>query len=249
MIPKLHTPFGEVPTFSLCVIAGLLVLLLTIHLSLKKAVDRGEEEAFIFPRVIICAVVGLVASGLFDSFFKFLKYGEFRLRGITFYGGLIGAAVTLAILLKFTRKPTQYSMPEWFDLLTPALILFHACGRIGCFLGGCCYGKPTDSFLGMAFPDQPEHGIFHEGLRCYPTQLYEAILLVGIFFVVLVVKKKFRVYLLCYAIARFLIECLRGDDRGALMNFFSPAQWISLGILAGLAVHWMIEQKKKKAVL
>jgi phosphatidylglycerol:prolipoprotein diacylglycerol transferase len=88
-----------------------------------------------------------------------IKYKVIKVVGITFYGGLIGAVISLWCALKISKKKTQYSTKEWFDILSPPLVLLHFFGRWGCFWGGCCYGKPTESIFGMKFPDNLENGI------------------------------------------------------------------------------------------
>ena len=104
-------------------------------------------------------------------------------------------------------------------------MIFHFFGRIGCFLGGCCYGKVTTFKLGVAFPDNVKENIFHYGSKRYPTQLFEAIILLIILVTILFVKKnKFKLYLILYSIARFFLEFLRGDDRGSVLINISPAQ-------------------------
>ena len=56
--------------------------------------------------------------------------------GFVFYGGLIGAYAGTALF----AKKKGFSISRLFEFVTPAFVLFHAFGRIGCLLGGCCYG-------------------------------------------------------------------------------------------------------------
>ena len=104
----------------------------------------------------------------------------------------------------------------------------HAFGRIGCFLAGCCYGKETDSWIGVQFPH------LHE--KVIPTQLIESgflFLLTGILLVLILVfnfKYTFIVYLGAYSVFRFIIEFFRGDPRGNFLGIFSPSQVWSIFI-------------------
>ena len=139
---------------------------------------------------------------------------------MTFIGGLIGGvACFLAIYFIFRKKYTA-RLYEVISLLPCSILIAHAFGRIGCFFAGCCYGKETDSFLGVQFPDLP-HPV-------HPTQLYEAAFLFVLFAVsvYLILKKDFKhnlsLYLIAYGVFRFLIEYVRGDDRGELVGFVSP---------------------------
>jgi len=136
---------------------------------------------------------------------------------------------------------------EWLDLLIVPFVIFHAIGRIGCFLGGCCYGRATDSILGVYFPDLPESGIYHNGQKLLPTQLFEAVglacLAVGLHFVK---RGKFPLYLIAYAVLRFCLEFLRDDDRGTTIVGISPSQLIAIAVLAVTAAYLIIKKAKHK---
>ena len=112
-----------------------------------------------------------------------------------------------------------------------SFIIFHFWGRIGCFFAGCCYGKITESWIGVCFPDNMELEIMHHGTKCYPTQLFEAFALVLILAILKFVKKKFKTYLFLYSCFRFILEFFRGDNRGYLSDYLSPAQIVSVTIL------------------
>lgn len=233
MLPYIHTPAGDVPAFQLAVVAGFISIVVILHIRLKSSGDRDREEAYIFPKVFISAFAGYIFSAVFDALFKIKQNGGFKLSGVTFYGGLMGSALCMYILLRIFRRNTEYSVRRWFDMLTVPLISFHIFGRVGCFLGGCCYGKATDSFFGVYFPSV--------GYRCYPTQLFEAAALAVILVLVVTLfsKDRFRMYLLCYSVARFFIEFLRGDNRGEGLLGLSPAQTLSV-IIAVLVLLWFL---------
>ena len=231
MMPYIVTSFGKISTFTIMLVCGVLVMFLLVHIRLRKDPSRGNEEAFIFPKIVFCGMAGFLWAAVFDSVFKFQENGGFVLKGITFYGGLLGASITLSLILHLTKCKTGYTINDWFSNLTIPFMGFHICGRIGCFLSGCCYGKITDSFVGVYFPDIPQFGIYHGGMKCYPTQLFEVAALLVILAVVIKVRKRFQTYLFLYAVARFLIEFYRGDDRGNFFGPISPAQTISIVIV------------------
>ena len=127
------------------------------------------------------------------------------------------------------------------------IIIAHAFGRVGCFFAGCCYGKETDSFLGVQFPNLP-HPV-------HPTQLYEAVFLFLLFAIcfILLMKKDFKhnltVYLIAYGIFRFLIEFVRADNRGEFFPGISPSQfWSILMVVAGVAVFFLLRYLEKKRI-
>lgn len=234
MIPFIQTPFGDISTFSIMIVIAVLSMFASLHIILRKKQFGINEEIYIIPKIIFSALIAFTASAIFDALFKFRENGGFVLKGVTFYGGLIGAVFSMYILLRFSKRKTSYTIKQWYDILTIPLIVFHFFGRIGCFLAGCCYGKNTKSPIGIYFPDNAEAGIFHNGAKCYPTQLFEAAALILIFILVLLFSEKFMVYLFSYATARFFIEFFRGDDRGYLMPVLSPAQIISIIIIISI---------------
>jgi phosphatidylglycerol:prolipoprotein diacylglycerol transferase len=164
--------------------------------------------------------------------------------GFVFYGGLIvGSAAFFA-----TAARRKMAALRAADLFAPALALGHAFGRIGCFMAGCCYGSPTSCALSVTFtnPDS-EVNPAYLGVPLHPTQLYEA---AGNFFIFLALNaalsrslkarwpagRVVALYAALYSLERFLIEFLRGDDRGAIRFGLSPAQLISVAAFAAAAV-------------
>ena len=230
MFPYVHTYFGEISMFTIWCVIGIIAMILSIDLQIVSTYKQ-QERVFIFPRLVFCGGIGFAVAVFTDLIFKYIKYSIFKIYGLTFYGGMLGFFLAVYLLLKYDNSKTRYSRTKWFNILTPSFILFHFFGRIGCFFGGCCYGKVSDSFFALSFPDNPQMGIFHNGLKCYPTQLFEALLLIGIYCLIINTKNKFWVYITSYAVVRFFLEFLRGDDRGYIFGWFSPSQMISLGIL------------------
>lgn len=136
-------------------------------------------------------------------------------QGSAFLGALIGGIG--AGWLWFRR--CGLSLGRAFDLWIVPVPLGQAIGRLGCLAAGCCYGKPTDSWLGLYLPD-------HDGFWAvrYPTPLLSAAADLLIFSVLLRLERTlsrrssvkspgalFSAYLLLYAAKRFAIEFLRAD--------------------------------------
>lgn len=157
--------------------------------------------------------------------------------GLMFYGGLILAiAVFFAWCFVKKEKPLELA-----DLLSSAVPLGHAFGRIGCFFYGCCYGRDSDAWCAVTFPagspSWHEHG--RKMVSVLPTQIFEAAALLALFAVLLFVYRRYRkyttgLYLIGYAIIRFAMEYLRGDPRAAV-GPFSISQAISLVMMAAAA--------------
>ena len=241
--------FLNIHMYGVMIAVGILCAFLTLfYLTKKKGVDVRFTD-FIFYNGIASIVVGFGFATLFQSTYNYIKNPSagFELgSGMTFIGGLIGGvACFLAIYFIFRKKYTT-RLYEVISLLPCSILIAHAFGRIGCFFAGCCYGKETDSFLGVQFPDLP-HPV-------HPTQLYEAAFLFVLFAVsvYLILKKDFKhnlsLYLIAYGVFRFLIEYVRGDDRGELVGFVSPSQfWSILMAVAGVAIIFVMNRILNKA--
>ncbi len=158
--------------------------------------------------------------------------------GAVFYGGLIGACLAGFIYMRVKKL----DIPVWTDMLAPAAALFHAFGRVGCFLGGCCYG--IECRLGLVFSRSPVEGA--NGVRRFPVQLAEALFELALCFILSRLDKKgrlrgrlFALYLTVYSLGRFALEFLRGDEARGFIFGLSTSQAIgALVFAAGLA--WLL---------
>lgn len=192
----------------------------------------SRELYFIIPKLFAALGFGFLGSVFFDALFKIPENGTFKLSGIMFYGGLICGIIAIIPLLCIFKENSQYSPVKWLDMLTVPFIVFHAIGRLGCFLGGCCYGRATDGVFGVIFPDNPEAGIFHYDQKVLPTQLFEACGLIVLAVTLHFIKReKFTAYCFAYPVMRFMLEFLRGDDRGSYLGGLSPSQLLSIIII------------------
>src|SRR3954464_2472898 len=160
---------------------------------------------------------------------------DFLRSGGVFYGGLIGAVVTAYFLMR------RYKLPWWktADACAPGIALGNVLGRLGCFSAGCCWGKPTAEPWGVKFTE-----LAHEitgvpsGISLHPTQLYESVSMLLVFFFLLWLHRHRRftgevilAYALLYAVIRFIIEFFRDDPRGDIFGLTS---------LTGLSTSQMI---------
>ena len=175
--------------------------------------------------------------------------------GFVAYGGIIFGFLGIFIYSRIKK----INAAEYLDFTIPFIAMIQGFGRIGCFLAGCCYGGPTDSFLGVTFPSPHQMA----GIKVWPTQLFSAAGDFAICGILLLFsmknKKKGNVcvlYAILYAIGRFAVEFFRADERGfiALGNFsLSTSQFISLLILpvaigVGILINLPKESKKKDEV-
>ncbi len=160
--------------------------------------------------------------------------------GLVFYGGFILAMVCIYI---FSRK-NKLEFLSTLSMMAPSLALGHAISRVGCFLNGCCYGKPTDLFWGHVYPSCTAPGHEFPGIPLHPVQLYETAGNLIIFIVLQKFISKSKsgqaagLYMILYGILRFCDEFFRGDHKDFTFGLFTPAQTICFFVIpAGIALY------------
>ncbi len=240
--------------------------LLAIFVSEWRAKRRGLDGELVFSAAVWGLLAGLLGAKLtfIISNIKLLFTNPSYVLGtdgFTVYGGVVLGIIVGGLIVK--RK--KVDVPVYLDLVIPQIALAQGFGRIGCFLAGCCYGKPTDSHFGVVFPVE---AIAPSGIPLIPTQLISAagdflifaILLLLSYFATDYLKvrkgeeelldkdavtKKLRLfqplsmsgmYLILYGIGRFAIEFLRADPRRTALGLTSN-QYVSIVfVIAGLAL-------------
>ena len=179
-------------------------------------------------------------------------WAEFWNGGLAYYGGLIAA---VGVDLWFLRRE-RFPLGKACDAAATVIPLGLFFGRLGCFFGGCCFGKVSDSRLALSFPafSAASEKQFRDGvlaskglpsLPVHPTQLYEAagsLAIAAFLALYLHPRKRFDgqvllAFLALYAALRFALEYLRDDDRGALLGL-STSQLIGAVIAIGVALAW-----------
>lgn len=238
----------HLPTYGVLMVVAILG---AIYTAVRLGGRSGMDSAMILDLctwVILVALVGAKVLMILTEWSYFSAHpGEIfslstLMAGGVFYGGFL-AALFFTIWYVRMQKLNFWKLT---DVLAPALALGHSVGRLGCFSAGCDYGKPTAAPWGVIFTSTFAHEVAGVPLfqRLHPTQLYESLATFTIFGLLLwwFPKKKhdgdiFLGYLGLYAVARFFLEFLRGDDdRGFVFNhLLSTSQFIALLALAGIA--------------
>lgn len=251
---------GYVTLYGIMIAIGILCCFITLTVYVKKKNVDEKIADFVFYVAIIAIALGFLSATLFQSVYNYIEDPShgFEFGGMTFIGGLIGGVGVFLIIYFSTknniRKDYKGSLIDIMPVVPCCITVAHGFGRIGCFFAGCCYGKETSGPLGMKFP----------GLKnpVFPTQLYEAIFLFIFFAVLCYLAFKVNtkgnlnmgIYCIGYGIFRFLIEFLRGDDRGKLFNLLSPSQfWSIVMIIIGVFLIFALPKieaaiKAKRAV-
>src|SRR3989449_4944916 len=225
--------------------------LLGLKLAMVRAKARGLDATRVLDLgiyIIISALVGAKLLLLITDFQTFRHDPRELLTlarsGGVFYGGLILAVVVALVYIR------RIGLPLWTtcDVFAPGIALGHVIGRFGCLFAGCCYGKEAHVPWAITFTDPFAASNVGTplGVPLHPTQLYEAGAELLILIVLLVTERKgkpfagrtFWLYMLLYAVSRFIIEFYRGDERGTV-GIFSTSQFISI-ILAPLAIAMLV---------
>ena len=238
----------KVHMYGVMIAVGILAAFLVLFGFGKKIGLAPSFLDFIYYNAIASIAIGFGSAAVFQAFYNYIENpaAGFKLGGgITFIGGLIGGAASFLSVYFILRKRLKGRLYEAISLIPCCIFVAHGFGRIGCFFAGCCYGRPTDSFLGVQFPELAE--------KVHPTQLYEAAFLFVMFGVCtyLLLKKDFKhnmsLYLVSYGVFRFLIEFVRNDARGELVAGISPSQfWSILMVGLGVGLYFLMEHLIKK---
>jgi phosphatidylglycerol:prolipoprotein diacylglycerol transferase len=207
--------------------------------------------------IIFYCVLGVVIGGRL-GYVLFYKPGDYLANplhifyvwegGMSFHGGLIGV---ITVLLIFARKRGR-TLLEIGDFVAPLIPLGLAAGRLGNFINGELWGRPTTLPWGMVFPQTGD------GVARHPSQLYEMGLEgFALFALVWWFARKPRptgqisaVFLMGYGVFRFMVEFTREPDYflGLLAGGLSMGQLLSLPmIVAGAIIFYLSARKSNPA--
>lgn len=250
---------GAWPVYSYGVLLAL-AYLAGLQLAVVRARRAGLDAARVMDLgiyLIIAALVGAKLMLIAVDFEYFRSQPRELLSlvraGGVFYGGLLAAFFVALWLIR------RYQLPLWTtgDLIAPGIALGHIVGRLGCLLAGCCYGRPTDVPWAITFTDPVAAANVGTPLDVplHPTQLYDAGAEALILIVLLVTERKGRgfpgrtlwLYMLLYAVSRFVIEIYRGDERGTFAGL-STSQFVSAVLVpASLVMLWRLRRRTAQA--
>ncbi len=225
---------------------------------MRRRLGELERDPRLADDVMLAALLGgLVGAKLHYVVVQWIAAGAdpvgllFSRAGLVWYGGFIGGAAAVIWLVRRREVPVPFTA----DLVAPALALGYGLGRVGCFLVGDDYGRPTESWIGIAFPEGsppttagslrrnfgvelPAEVPDAQVLAVIPTQVFEAAAAFLVFAVLWRLRDHrhhagwlFSVWLVLAGVERFLIEIVRvKDDR--FLGPLSVAQVLSVGLVA-----------------
>ncbi len=263
---------------SMYIVMSLIGALLVGFLLCRKIRHQGlnDNDAII---MLLVSAVGVLFGGHFlygltnithwGILFESTSFVDFWMRvaaiwgGQVFYGGLIGGFFTGWLYISRRKLDRELYM----DAMAPLIPLFHSFARVGCFLGGCCYG--IESSIGFTAHGNPYVPELNDVQR-FPVQLLEAFCNLILFIILNYMYNRVRgkkmhgasafylrlkgrlmpLYLCSYAIVRFFDEFLRGDViRGFVFGgLLSTSQFISI-LLALTGIIWLSVTSRKNKTL
>jgi phosphatidylglycerol---prolipoprotein diacylglyceryl transferase len=242
-------------TYGFCIALGALLGFGYMYWQGKKQFGLTFDQSNnLFIMLVVGGVVGGKLFLIFEEPSLYLSQPVKLLSGsgFVFYGSLL---LAIPIMLWYFRR-IKVPVLGMLDVMAMVTCIVHGFGRIGCFMAGCCYGIPTDSFLGVIFTDEKCQA---EPLNTslHPTQLYEAALIFSIMVALWLFKSKkkfdgqlFLLYLITYAFGRAVLELFRGDiQRGFIIeDILSNSQFISLMVIS-IAIFFYIRLNRKSNLL
>ncbi|KAA2239657.1 prolipoprotein diacylglyceryl transferase [Chitinophaga agrisoli] len=244
----------------------------------KKATAAPKKETIVVmphQRVpdftVMAAIAGLIGAKIFHNLENWNDFVQdpwgslISFSGLTFYGGLIVAAI---VIIRYANKK-HINTFHLIDSAAPALMLAYGVGRMGChFAGDGDWGinnprpNPFSWLPNWAWAYNYPHNVVNEGIPIpgcdgkychmlavpvYPTALYEIIVCILLFLVLWSIRKKitipgviFGIYLMLNGIERFFIEKIRVNTRYSIFGFHPTQAEIisSLMVIGGAVLIW-----------
>jgi len=238
-------------------------------LALGRGKKAGIKPEKILDLTLLILISSLIGSRFFYVIFHldefrghfldvinpFQSSGEIGIGGLSMMGGVLLAIVAGLGYLYYKK------LPLWkvADIVSPSFAIGLGIARIGCFLNGCCPGKPTTSFLGVVFPPDSFAGYFFQNTKLLPTQIFESLAGFILFFLLIFLERfksfegyTFWIMLSFYSAWRFIIDFFRYYEESmvfARIGYinFSMNQVVSLLILLVSISMWFYFKSRKES--
>ncbi len=222
-----------------------LAFILGMFISFLYLRRKFVDAYVVFELVLAAAVGGIVGARLFyvlghwrefsGRWWEALKF--WNVQGLVFYGGFILGLLAAVAVVKL-RGVSVGQVLDSGGLAVPAAM---AVARVGCYLNGCCFGESCGLPWAVTFPLTTQREMGMPLNPVHPTQIYELLMNLAIFILLLAVHRRFRyrgeimlAFIMLYAVARFVNEFFRYHSNPGANLFFqalSAAAFLAAGLV------------------
>ena len=235
---------------------GLLLALsffLGILLASRRLTRLGGDGAKMIDLAVVIIIASIVGSRLFYVVFHWNEFAGrlldiinpfnnpegIGIAGLSMDGGVFLAILCGLLYLRLTRQTVLLTL----DAMAPSFGLGIFLTRIGCFLNGCCFGKPCTSGLGVVFPPESLAGWQYPGTPLHPAQLYNAaggLIMLGL----LLWLEKYRTFrgftfllaVMMYGILRLIVDFYRHFEDNIFVVHLAENGLTANQVVSGLAM-------------
>ena len=251
--------------------------LVVMYVARKKGKAEGLNPEDISNLGLYTIFAGILGGRIFYVIQNFDSYKHnildaFKIYegGLVFYGGLMAAIAAIVVYTKIKKLPVLKTI----DIIAFAFALGVACGRVGCFLNGCCWGDVCSPGLpwAVSFPKSVDVNLMIDGspaflhhlgrglvavsdthsLPIHPTQIYSILGNISIFFIIKAFFSHRRrdgevTLMFCglYSIMRFTVEIFR-DDNPLLFDGMTISQNVSILVLIAVVALFVLGRIRLK---
>ncbi len=258
----LHWGFLHIRSYGLMLATAFLV---GTWIGLKEARRTGLDPDHLVTVVLVTLVSSVLGA---RALYVIEHLGEFHSQwgsvlavwqgGLTLYGGVVAGSVGGLLTAR------RLHMPVWSvaDALAPATALGTMFGRIGCFLNGCCYGRPTSLPWGVVYPPDSFPGLEFGDTPIHPAQLYNALFGLALFIVLWSVRKRVRVpgllfwsFVVAFSLGRIGLDFFRAYEPAARVLTFgtltiteSQLMSVALALFGALMIARLQREAKASGI-
>ena len=226
-------------------------VLIAIGVVFFRARKQGIETDHVYSLIVVGLIFGILGAKILYCIIEWRTliidpWAVVAGSGFVVYGGIIGGIIAAIIF----ARVKSISFLKLFDLIIPEVAIAQGFGRIGCLLAGCCYGRETDSILGIVFHNSD---LAPNDVSLIPTQIIFCICAFALAIFLITVSKYVKtsgvvgaLYVILYSAGRFFLEYLRGDYRGTIFNALSTSQSIAIIVfIMGICYYGLLKFRKQ----
>lgn len=232
-----------------------ITVLVGVAVALKRAPRFNIDRSIIIDLSIPIMIAALIGSRFWYVIFHIDEFKGnwfdvinpfqeeyFGIAGMSMVGGIV-LAIVVALVFAHSKK---IDLARLGDTFAPSFLLGAGIQRLGgCFLHGCCYGRPTDNWLGIIFPPESVAGSYFPGIPLWPTQIFASVLGFIGFLLIMWLERwwKFSGYALYivffyYSIDRFIVDQFRYYEKEQILGTLGPLTFNVNHILLLCVMIW-----------